>query len=635
MVNVKFVIYSNKINVIVYLLLKEIYGRMFRPQFGSFKDKIVKKILFIFFVFGLNGVFTCFGGENDRGFLNVRSYYLSDLAPGYESLYLSYQLRYKPVENLTFGVSLLKGSGESGYYPMGYIGDSETGLYEKASFYLLIEDCFKLDKIIAGNYIPLFGQGLLFGGAFSLILNDPYYDLPRYRDGIYPVSSASKAVLLEGIAMEYALDMIVIRPFISWNWFDCTAGESDYYKYEDNDWDGIPNDLDEDDFTGFEDEFGKRYSCKNHIFSCIRDEPDYEYESDRLKRNKLQEYLFGLNISSRFDAMKIGGTFYYTEFNRLIDPYYNFDPGEGNKTGAYFRGKNYYGGDIYFKIEKPLEFFGEIAGTLYRRRSYYQEFNGDLISAIAFSGGLRRKLGGTGFILWGAYIPPSIVNPHGLELPDGLNNIFCGLVGIHRVNREKRFLNWIYFSKELTSIDYPPLLETQISYNHRIDIPFSKKDIFKSKLAVELVDHHEYAPESVSLKLSSRYTLSHSMSEKIIFQVSVETRSGGPLDGEIYSGGGISGEIIGKVKNSTASFMVMGYLTEDNRFAYLYPAERSLASWNFMPAALHGQGFSGSAMYLRRLRGDATLGAKIRYQIDLKESEKRGYTFYVIGEFPL
>ncbi|MGQ9614768.1 MAG: hypothetical protein ACUVWJ_00010 [Spirochaetota bacterium] len=589
----------------------------------------------IFFMYGVIGNVTSSAEEIDRGFLNIRTYYPSDLMPGYEALYLSYRLKYKPVENVTFGVSLLKGSGESGYYPRGYIGDSETGLYEKASFYLLFEDCLKLNKIIAGNYIPLFGQGLLFGGAFPLIFYDPYYDLPRYRDGIYPTSSASKAVLLEGIALEYQLRNVDIRPFISWNWFDCTAGESDYYKYEDNDWDGIPNAMDEDDFTGFEDEFGDRYSCKNHIFSCIRDEPDYEYESDRLKRNKLQEYLLGLNLSSRLDRMKIGGTFYYTEFNRLIDPYYNFDPGEGDKTGSYFRGKNYYGGDIYFKLEKPLEVFGEVAGTLYRRRSYYPEFNGELISSFAFSGGFRRKLGGIGVILWGAYIPPSIVNPHGLELPDGINNIVCGLLGVHRVSGGRRFLHWIYFSKELSSIDYPPLLETQISYNHRIDIPISGKNTLRSKIALELVDHHEYAPESLSLKLSSRYTLSHSISEEVTFQVSIETRSGGPLDDKISSGGGISGEIVRKGENSTAAFTLMGYLTGNDRFAYLYPPERPLDSWSFIPGAIHGVGFSGSAIYVRHLKKDASLGIKIRYLIDLKESATRRYTLYMIGEFPL
>jgi hypothetical protein len=599
------------------------------------EDRGVKSFILAFFIYGIICSVTGYAEEVDRGFFNIHTYYPSDSKFSYESLYLSYQIRYKPVRNVTLGVSLLKSSGESGYYPSGYISSSENGLYEKASFYLILEDCLNLNNVIAGNYNPLFGQGLLFGGSFPLILYDPYYDLPRYRDGIYPTSSPSKAVLLEGIALEYEVHKVDIRPFISWNWFDCTAGESAYYKYRDNDWDGIPNDVDEDDFTGFEDEFGDRYSCKNHIFSCIRDEPDYQYESDRLKRNKLQEYLVGLNLSSVFDRVKIGGTFYYTEFNRLIDPYYNFDPEKGDKTSFYFRGKNYYGGDIYFKLEKPLEFFGEIAGTLYRRRSYYPEFNGDLISSLAFSGGFRRKLGGIGIILWGAYIPPSIVNPHGLELPDGINNIVCGLVGIHRVNREKRFLHWIYCSRELSSIDYPPLLTSQISYNHRIDIPVSEKDTFKSKIALGLVDHHEYAPESLSLKFSSRYTLSHSITDGITLQLSLETRSGGPLDGKINSGGGISGEIIRKGKNSTASFLLMGYLTEDNRFAYLYPPERPLDSWSFMPVALHGQGFSGSAMYVRRLRGDTNVGAKIRYQVDLKESERRGYTFYMIGEFPL
>ena len=178
-----------------------------------------------------------------------------------------------------------------------------------------------------------------------------------------------KTVLLEGLALEYLLGNIYIRPFLSWNSYDCTAGESTYYKYKDNDNDGVPNDEDEDDFTGIGPSFPTTYSCKNSIFSSICEEPDYEIESDRAKRNNLSEYLFGINLSSHLDQVKVGGTLTYAFFNRLIDPYYNFDPGEGDKTGYSFRGMDYLSSSIYFKVYEPFEIFGEIVGSYNQKLS--------------------------------------------------------------------------------------------------------------------------------------------------------------------------------------------------------------------------------------------------------------------------
>lgn len=170
----------------------------------------------------------------DRGYVQVRTLYPTEQPLGYESLYLVYRLRYQPLDDVTLSVSLKKGSGEPGYYPAGYFGDARYGLYEQGSYYVLLEDALGAKKIILGNYFPRFGQGLLYGGSFPVLLTNPYYDLARYRDGVYPTSTSSKSVLLEGTALEFALGRVSVRPFVSWNSYDCTAGESDYYKYDDN-----------------------------------------------------------------------------------------------------------------------------------------------------------------------------------------------------------------------------------------------------------------------------------------------------------------------------------------------------------------------------------------------------------------
>ncbi len=381
-----------------------------------------------------------------------RSYYHSDNRFSYENLYLMSRLNYAFSERARAGLTLVKGCGEGGYYPKGYFSDSSTGLYEYGSYYVVFEGLLGTQNIIFGNYTPLFGQGILFGGSFPLLLYNPYYDLARIRDRVYPSYSTSKSVLLEGIAIELELFGLKFRPFLSWNRFDCSAGESDYYLYNDNDNDGVPNDVDDDNFTGYQDDFPPRYSCKSPICSCIRDDVDYGNDGDRQRRNRLGEYIAGLNCSMQNDRLILGGTVFYSQFDRLIDPYYNIYPGEGDKTADLFRGKSYVATSIYFKVYEPLEIFGEAAGTFYRRLSYHEELNNDFITSLSFSGGIRKKINHTGIILWGTYIPATLVNPHGLELPDGVNNIGSGLVGLYHNNGPKRFIHYLYVNSVCNSL---------------------------------------------------------------------------------------------------------------------------------------------------------------------------------------
>ncbi|GAH63531.1 unnamed protein product, partial [marine sediment metagenome] len=266
-----------------------------------------------------------------------------------------------------------------------YFKDANRGFYENGSYYILLKDSFLCNKIILGNYIPKFGQGLLFGGNFPLFLSNPYYELARYRDGIYPTGSSSKTILLEGIALEYEYGNMYFRPFFSWNRYDCSAGESSYYKYNNNDYDDYINDIDDDDFTGIGEGFPRKYSCKTNLFTSIRGLPDYESPSNREKRNNLAEYIAGINVSMNQAVLKAGATVTYTRFNRLIDPYYNFDPEKGDKTGHWYRGKNLFSSSIYFKMYSPIEIFGEAIHTFHKNLSYYPEFNGGYTSALGFS----------------------------------------------------------------------------------------------------------------------------------------------------------------------------------------------------------------------------------------------------------
>ena len=565
--------------------------------------------------------------------LTVRVSYPSDRPFRYEGLSLAYRLSGSVNEHTAFHLSALKSSGEPGYFPEGYVDGSARGLYERGSFHLRIKDRFGFQKIVLGNYTPLFGQGLLFGGSYPLVLYNPYYDLARYRNGIYASKSASKSVLLEGIGCELDLHGMTVRPFLSWNRYDCTAGESGYYKYRDNDWDGIPNDEDDDDFTGRSEGFPKTYSCKNPLLSCIRDEPDYSNDRDRLKRNNLAEYVAGMNLSKDFDALRLGGTVHYTRFNRLIDPYYNFDPAAGDKTAFSFRGRDYFGSSLYFKVRTSVELFGEAGATLYERRSYYDEFNGTAVLSAGFTGGMRKKWNNLGVILWGGYIPAGFLNPHGLELPDGLNNIGAGVIGINSVRGGRRYAHWLYGYRELENDDLSDDYETGLSYEHRIEQPLPYDLLILTRQRFEFVDNHYYAPGLLSARIASKVSLRYAMTGETAPQLSFYNRFGCPRGEHVKTGTGIGAELLYKRSRNRASASVIYYVTDDDRFAYLYPYERPLLRWSFIAPAVHGNGFVLSGLVVRELE-NAVFGLKVRGVLDFHDEDRRGVTVYAMTEVP-
>jgi hypothetical protein len=228
------------------------------------KEVNVKPVFFL--ALPLLAAFSCTAAsakEESNNYFVFRGSYPGGRAFDYRSLYLSYALHYEPSERIALNLAFLKGSGERGYYPAGYFTESEWGLYEKGSVSLEFSSPARQHRVVLGNYKLLFGQGLLFGGTFPLAFSNPYYDAARYRDAVNPATSASKAGVLEGIALEYRLNGITFRPFLSWNSFDCFTNESDYYLYNDNDADGKPNTSDDNgDFTGRGQNFPAGYSCK-------------------------------------------------------------------------------------------------------------------------------------------------------------------------------------------------------------------------------------------------------------------------------------------------------------------------------------------------------------------------------------
>jgi hypothetical protein len=567
--------------------------------------------------------------------LSLRTYHPSGAAPGFRSLYLAAKLRLIFTEDTTAHLTLKKGSGEPGCYPAGWFGDAASGLWEQGTWFLHLKNRLGTRRIIVGNYFPLFGQGLLYGGSFPLLLSSPYYDLPRHRDGVYPTTTTSKSVLLEGVAVEIESGPLLIRPFVSWNRYDCSAGESDYYQFNDNDADGIPNDEDPFDFDGADPAFPEGYSCKNHLAGAIRSDADYGTASDRAKRNNLAEFIAGLNLSTEIQDLRLGWTGSYTRYSRLVDPYYDFDPGEGDKTSWYFRGKDYLSTSLYFKLYRPVEVFGEVAGTCHRSLSYYPEFNGNIVSAFAWSGGVRGRIGDTGVILWGSYVPGTLVNPHGQEYPGGLNNRASGLAGVNRAGGGRRFSAWVHGYRELRSPDGPALCEAGLSCGQRARLPLAGKHRLYLEQSAGLVDHHYYAPEELSLRLVSEVAPSFRLSDHLELRCALETRAGGPLSASLFGGAAITPELVRRSESSRGSASLTLFFTHASRFASVYPYQRPLDTWSFMPRALNGKGLAGSVQWVRRFTGSAVLGARVAGELYFGDPGRGRAVLYLVSSIPL
>ena len=361
------------------------------------------------------------------------------------------------------------------------------------------------------------------------------------------------------------------------------------------------------------------------------EEPDYEEESDREKRNNLSEYLLGTNVSANLGSYNIGGTVAYAFFDRLVDPYYNYDPDGGDKTGHYFRGKDYVSSSVYFKLSEPAEIFGEVTGSVNRKLSYYPEFNGGYSSAVGLSGGVRGRVNDAGIILWGAYLPANLVNPHAVELPEGRNNILCGLLGINTSLMGRRLSGWIYGYRELNSKDYPMNPETGFSYAYKAKVPVSGSTSLALSQNYEAIDGYYLSPALRSYKIASKFSLKHSF-EEFDLALSLENRLGGAQRERLRVGTGLGVELLRRKPELDMSIMAIYYNTEDDRYAYIYPYERPFAGWGFMPSLVKGQGLTGAGILVMHFEDGLTLGARLKYRYDFYDSAYRGATIYLLSK---
>jgi len=617
------------VNSLINILIKfKITNYIKITRIMTMKNKLFKIWFFIF----ISITIWCYGGYDNNNIL-IRSYYDSDKPLNYESLPFSLYAGYHFNPYLKAGIALGKRSGENGFYPGGMWGSESFNIFESAGFYVECSGLERIKTFIVGNYMPVFGLGIIFGKPYPLLLGIPYLELARVGDYLKPVASPYKSLLFEGLALDYSVNEYSLKFFVSWNSFDSSCGDSSYYKYNDNDWDGIPNGDDEDDFTGYDGSWSYAYSCKTELFSSIRGETDYSNEFGRDNRNNLKENVGGFNLSRRTEDSLYGFTCLYSSFNKLIDPYYNFDSHGGDKTGYYFRGDGYLNAGFYFRKRSFAEFFGEIGTSYYRSKSYYDDFDGNRVFSAGAAGGLRKKIGNVGVLIWGLYLPPMFVNPHCQEYPEGERNHYMVLVDTIWYRGVKKFDFWSYYYSEIYNKDDPGLEERGISVNFKLQYPFILRMKFGFNHKLEVTENYYYAPGTLSYRMVDKLSFRKAITDSFYTGFRGEIRYGSPRYAKLSAGYYIGPESGFRNEKFTAGFCLYYYNADSSHFSYVYPYRDRLFRWSFTPSGIYGEGLTGSLKGVIYDLGGFDLGVKIEQRYDFLNKSRNHTSIYAISNY--
>jgi hypothetical protein len=160
--------------------------------------------------------------------------------------------------------------------------------------------------------------------------------------------------------------------------------------------------------------------------------------------------------------------------------------------------------------------------------------------------------------------------------------------------------------------------------------------VLKLRQNLQLVEHHHYAPDALSLKVTSKLTFLRKGGRGIDVQGVMENRIGGPVDTvePIHVGSGLSGEVMVRRERHGASTLLVFYVTDDSRYAYLYPYERPLYDWSFSSRPLYGHGIAGNVQYFLVLRSRYVIAMKLRYQYDFSRATGRGASIFLNSQVP-
>lgn len=255
-----------------------------------------------------------------------------------DKLYVRYNYQYK--DKLYYGLTAEKDDGEQFFK-----GAQKYG-FDYYSGHFQINNLGVVKKLIVGDYVAQFGQGLTMWSGMGYGKTSSSIDIVKKARGVNKYSSVNESAFLRGEAMTFQYNKFTLTEFVS-------------YKSLDG---GIDSVLTSD------------FGDEEQYVSSFLETGYHRTPSEVAKRKTVKEFISGANLNWSGSKLKIGATGVYYGFSQPL--------AVNSQTYRYFdfSGSNNYniGIDYIFTIHK-VNFFGE---TSMSENMGYATINGAIVDFV-------------------------------------------------------------------------------------------------------------------------------------------------------------------------------------------------------------------------------------------------------------
>lgn len=404
---------------------------------------------------------------------------------GPEKIYTHYDFNY--FNKIKFGFTAEKDPGEIFFKKnkKKFIDAKVQNGFDFYSGYIFAKDIGIIKKIALGNYHLQFGQGLTLWSGLAFGKTPDAVSIKRYAQGIKPNNSANETNYFKGMAITSEYKNFEFSTFFSKRKLDANIIEKDSLD-------------------------------KVLSVSTFQHTGYHRLPSEIYDKNSVYEKLFGGNIKYKKRKIKLGLTFYKTDYNANVIPYdkpsylFNFKGNDNFNAGIdfdYLIKKFNFFGEISLSENKGLAYLtgmvtslnpGFLLSVIYRNfRRNYQNLYANAFSVSSCSNekalylgvniGLTRKINIKAYcdnysfpwIKYRIYAPSEgyeIFTQIDFKLSNDVKMFF-------RYRQKNKKLN---FNDELLPINLP-LNDKLISF--RYNISYSVLPFLELKNRIEYVDH--------------------------------------------------------------------------------------------------------------------------------------------------
>lgn len=447
--------------------------------------------------------------------------------------YTKTQLSYG--DNLSLGYVFL-------HRPMEIEVNQDTFQYFLRKWWVKLNSIGSFDKIILGNYKAGFGYGLVFnenyavGGSLQSVK-------PKMR-GLREDKSTSDNTNFYGIGFESHILGVDYAIFYSQK--ELITKSSSYVEVT------IDENSAEEITKITEFSLDDLLDLRSTYIEYNRTLMDYDLNIptstiNKLPQSKLQEKLFGINLSVPLEILKLGFCGYYAEYSKPFDPItalrYNLDK-YSDKWNNVYRGDRLLVGSLYFDIPlKNFSIYGEVA----KSNAYFE--NQDSTSTFSQQGlganlGLFLPARNKKFYFLYTYLEPKFYSPFGdgfkiYDYPNNQQGVKFGSeysVGKFNINfsyATGEIFNSIWSgSSNSESPRYPSrydeiFFETKYRITRNIELYFRNIDDLRERYinlkTYDISQQIDYV-QTQQLRINNRYQVSYNITKDISLRFRFDQR---------------------------------------------------------------------------------------------------------------